>query len=246
MKSLSLVLCVLFWTTRASANIIFAGIAPDNSNAVQAQNSMMVVASNATTSSACVLIDSVLLGSNFVYTPCPSGFAGGDQTNVQTETFSAGSQNIANAADLRVTFDALESGGNSITIDRWVLYFWNPTTGAELVPGGIELSPVPYTINPTIQGGGNAEQVFKLDPQSIADLTLAGFNASTIIGMAVNLSNISGGPEAFYLSNQVTAEGVPEPGTYFLTIGALALLYRRVSSRRRTSLQATNSEGFSR
>lgn len=144
----------------------------------------------------------------------------------QSTTFVAGDKNIATPADLRITFDAVESGGNSITIDRLALYFWD-SAGNVLTPGGIELSPAPYVLPTTITGNGKAELVFKLDPQSIADLTNAGFSTTTIIGIAVNLSDVAGGPEGFYLSNAQVAEGVPEPGTWLLTGGALVLLYRR-------------------
>jgi hypothetical protein len=219
----SLLLAVWF-ALPAHAVLILSGPAPDNSNAIQVQNRFLGL-NNGSVQSACVLLDSLLPVSSASRTfTCGAGFAGGDHDANKSKLLSISEAGILDAADLRLTFDAVEPGGNSITIERLALFFYDGVSGALLTGSAVELAPVPMTLSSTNEGNGKPELVFRLDQTSINLLTAAGFNANTIVGMAVNFSGASGGPETFYLANQFNSEGIPEPGTWVLGATALGLL----------------------
>jgi len=84
----------------------------------------------------------------------------------------------------------------------------------------------------TQSGTGNAGYVFVLDSAQQTAATAAGAfnNVNNLVGLSAAASNAGGGPETFYLVNDLSAvqqsgpPGVPEPTTWLLMSVGLVLI----------------------
>ena len=149
----------------------------------------------------------------------------------QTQTRTISSLGLTSAANLRVVFNAVEPGGDNITLNDLQLTFFSPA-GTVLFNSGI-FTPVPF-IN-TFTGAGNSGFVFGLDATQAAAAQAAAFGSgfgSNLIGLGATASNATGGVETFFVANSPGGGGggtaIPEPGTIALFgAGLLALVARR-------------------
>jgi hypothetical protein len=235
--------------------VIYKVPGPDLSNTIQAQNFVLQVGKDpgdpANTESGCIALDTSggdITGAA-ACTAGGGGFVGGDEKS-QTQTRIAGDLGITDGNDLRILFDANESGGNSITIEDLRFLLLDPNTGdvifsADLSP--LCTNPVPLagvtvsasggcTIDPTVTGNGKNDALLRLDAAQAtafdAAVTLWGGGlANARVGLLANVSGVSGGFEGFYVGNIATLDPpVPEPGT--LAIVALGLACTLFARRR--------------
>ena len=224
MRLLWPVLCLV--PANLFGGIVYHSIAPDKSNAIQAQNRILSVQASGsnTTESGCILYGDVT-------SPCPTVTGGDTVVPSQSHTATFGTLGINDAANLAITFDAVESSGNSILLNQLVLYVWNDLGSGPLFTAS--LNNPNQNFASTLNGNGKAEAIFVLDQTSIDALNTLNFGPTWIIGMGASLSNVSSGAETFYVSTLGTAtnpEPVPEPTTWSLLavgLGVTAYLKRR-------------------
>ena len=150
------------------------------------------------------------------------GFSGGDE-QPSSQTRTAGALGILDGADLRIVFDANESGGNGITLAALRLLVLNPTTGALIFSADLA---APVVLAATLQGNGKSDALLALDAAQAtafdSAIVLSGVALADVrIGLNANLSDSSGGFESFYVGNRSNLGGVPEPSTYMLTAAGL-------------------------
>lgn len=153
----------------------------------------------------------------------------------QTGLVSVASTGLTNASDLRVIFNASQSGGGAITLNQvaLTLYSSSNTPQTFTFPTGIT-----YTLPDTLTGTGNSGFVFRLDDQQAA-AAQAFFSATTQIGLSASLSGATGGNETFFIAGTPSNPGggggagspVPEPAT----IGLVGIALTAVGLSRRKS-----------
>ncbi len=199
-------------------SIVYHSLAPDNSNALQAQNRILSVQASGsnTTESGCILFGDAT-------SPCPT-VTGGDTKVSQSGVETFATLGITDATQLAITFDAVESAGNSILLNQLVLQVWD-----DLGNHKFDTSISNYNFPSTLNGNGKAEAIFTLDAVSAAALNSLAFGGNWVIGLEATLSDVSSGEESFYVSTLDTAinpepSPVPEPATW-------SLLARRASAR---------------
>src|SRR4029453_7220132 len=117
----------------------------------------------------------------------------------QTQTRTIAQSGATSASNFAIVLNAVEPGGNSITVDNLAVRFYS-TTGATLYTASLA---APVTIPNTLTGIGNAGFVFVLDPGQAAAAEAAGAFANTanVIGLFASLSAATGGPETFFVGN---------------------------------------------
>jgi len=163
--------------------------------------------------------------------------------DVQTHTRLIADLNLASAADLRIVFDAAESGGSGIQLDNLVLTIYSPT-GDILFASRLS---APILFDSTNTGAGNSSFAFALDESDAAIAQAAAFNQSFFgsnrIGLSAAASGAEGGSETFWVTNALferrnhgngNANGeVPEPATaVLLGLGLFGLAaFRRKSAK---------------
>ena len=229
---------VLSLASRADASLIMVGVpGPDLNNSVQASTRVLEL-SHQGDESGCIQIN----GAGFdVSGVCWLGFAGGDE-QPQSQTRTAGTLGIADGADLRIVMDAVEPGGNGITLNDLRVVLQNPTTGALIFSADLV---APIVLPTTLTGTGKSDMLLRLDGAQAAALDAAvavsGVALSNVrIGLLANLSASAGGPEAFYVGDAATfdpgdpgdpggpGDPVPEPGTLLMMgAGVTSLVMRR-------------------
>lgn len=131
---------------------------------------------------------------------------------------------LTDASLLRIALNAVEPGGDSITLNNLTLRLFNDT-GSQAATTFSTTGPI--TFNQTLPGTGNSGFVFALDAAqaSIANTAISqGFDRLTL---SASLSNATGGPDTFF------AYAVPEPSTYMMLIGGLGLVGLLVRRRMR-------------
>ena len=249
MKKIQLLLAfVLALPASAYASLeIYKVPGPDLSNTVQAQTFVLQLG-DTPSESGCVTwtgLFSLTGGAACIGGP---GYTGGDEKPASI-TRTAGSLGIVNGSDLRILFDANESGGDSVDLEALRLLILDPTTGglifqADLgdpctmaggVPG-VTTAGSTCVINPTITGNGKNDALIRLDAAQAAAFdsaiaTWGGGLANVRIGLLANVGSTAGGFEGFYVGNIATLDPpVPEPAT--LAIVALGLACTLFARRR--------------
>src|SRR4029453_18074599 len=117
----------------------------------------------------------------------------------QTQTRTIAQSGATSASNFAIVLNAVEPGGNSITVDNLAVRFYS-TAGATLYTASLA---APVTLPNTLTGIGNAGFVFVLDPRQAAAAQAAGAFANTanVIGLFASLSSATGGPETFFVGN---------------------------------------------
>ena len=142
----------------------------------------------------------------------------------QTQTRTISSVLVTSAADLRVVFNAVEPGGDSISLDNLVLNIFS-STGALLFTSGAFTG---INFANTFTGAGNSGFVFALDAAQAAAAQAAAFGSgfgSNLIGLSATASNATGGFETFFVASgggRIPPQEIPVPGS--LALVGLALV----------------------
>lgn len=149
------------------------------------------------------------------------------QGNSQSVVRSLGQAGVASASELRLVFNAVEPGGDGITLDNLVLTLFSPS-GVQLFSSGA-FAPVEF--GDTNTGTGNSGFVFGLDADQAAQAQAAAFTnnfAANLIGLSASVSGATGGNETFFVARRPGSGGddggnpVPLPGTVaLLALGAI-------------------------
>jgi len=154
----------------------------------------------------------------------------------RTLTRSFSSLGIGSAADLRVTFHALEPGNSAkdISLIDLQLSLFSPS-GALLFKSG-EFAPIHFA--DTTTGAGAAGFIFGLDQIDVLQAQAQGFGGNfgnNLIGLSARVANATGGAETFYAGHGGAMSPIPEPETYALMLSGLAGLWlaRRRFARQR-------------
>jgi hypothetical protein len=229
MRFTSLLAATLLCFTAGSANASLIFLGPDSlaGQGVGAVTTTLTVMQDprATVESGCVAAG---VGGATVtgLAACPgSGPNGGNAftgTDEQPSTapVSAAALGLTDFADLRISFNAAEPAGNSITIDNLSLTLWDPATGLILDAYYIVDPEVFATTNP---GVGIMDGFFGLDATQAAQAnTLLALFPNLFLGLAANLSDTAGAFETFAFGVASDELAVPEPATLALLGAGLA------------------------
>ena len=227
----------------SSASLIqFAVPGPDIGNSLQAATRILELTSPgaSSTESGCVGWN----GSADVFTcglrPVAPALPGGDQ-QPQTQTRTAGDLGIDGGSDVRIVFDALEPGGDSVTLEALRLFVLDPTGGALIFSADLA---APIRLPSTLTVNGKSDLVLGLAPAQAADFD-ALVAASLIpladlrIGLYANLSDSTGEFEGFYVRDTESFGtgdiDLSEPVSLLLIgagFGLCAWRFRRAASKR--------------
>lgn len=232
-------LCASALVTNAFGSLVLLSPNPIdlNGTGLGAVNTVLTLNNTNNVSSGCVAPGS---GSSSVSTGC--GFTNNTvQTgNAQIGTPTLASLGVLNLSNLQIIFNANEPGNaREATVNQLALTLYGATgnTATFTLPSLVNL-------NPTLSGIGNSGFIFGLDTlqASQADTFLgaaANGGATGIrIGLGASLSNVTGGPDTFFVRNNPSGGGfsdqVPEPASMLLFgsgLVAVALLKRRRQAR---------------
>lgn len=233
-----------------SANLIPIGLVPSTGNGLGAVNTSISFSNSnnngnpALTESGCVgILGGAQSSSSAV---CPSGFAGGDNSNpqapsVKNQTYTAaqlGFSSTTNFANLVLLFNAIESDQN-ITLNNIALTLYGDGVSQTFSYVG---APISFNALP---GQGNAGYGFQLDAsQAAAANAFLALHPTTQIGTAATASGgLSSGDESIALSTITSTQPgggpsggqVPEPSSIYLTMAGMLLvsigMVRRQKSR---------------
>lgn len=138
----------------------------------------------------------------------------------------------SSAANLRIIFNASEPGNsaNSITLDNLVATIYSPTGDALWNSGSFTSVAFPTTEN----GTGKAGFVFGLDAAQSAEAQTF-WDGANRLGLSASASSATGGHETFFATTAAVSP-VPEPSTYLMLFGGLALLMLKSRGRSIKSL----------
>jgi len=140
----------------------------------------------------------------------------------QTLTRTVAELGILSAAGLRVVFNAVEPGGDSITLTDLVLKIYSSAGVLEFTSGAFVDQPFADTFT----GVGNSGFVFALDAVQAA--AAQGFLSPTdLIGLHASATDATGGPETFFVAQTLSPVPTlvitsPEPASLLLLGSGLA------------------------
>src|SRR5687768_2585950 len=196
MRFISLLAATLLCFTAGSANASLIFLGPDSlaGQGIGAVTTTLTVQQDAQATAEFGCVAGGVGGATVTGAgACPPGsgpigdpFTGTDEA-AGTTAVSATTLGLTDFANLRISFNAAEPSGNSITIDNLALTLWDPTDGSLLGAFFIE-DPVAFaTTNP---GVGILDGFFGLDDTqaALANFILAA-NPDLFLGLAANLSD---------------------------------------------------------
>jgi PEP-CTERM motif len=223
----------------AKADLVLVGEVTIGGTGLGTVNTVLTLTSqgNNTTEQGCVGRGA---GVDFIGSTASGACVAGATTDVQTgasqtQTRTLAEAGITTGANFAIMFNAVEPGGNSITMNTLSVTFYNATTGAVLFTANYTAAPHDFLVTNT--GTGNTGQEFTLNAAEAAQLQ--GFiNTNTTAGIRVGISTsegnplaATGGPETLFIFNSGAATVVPEPSTSVLMatglIGLVGFVRRR-------------------
>jgi len=133
---------------------------------------------------------------------------------------------------LRLGFNATEpANAPDATINSLALTLFSGNTAL----ASFTLGDTPLTLTNTLTGIGNFGFVFGLTATAQATFNSFLNSPNLSIGVATNLSNVTGGPETFNLATTGPGQVIPEPSTYVLMASGLLGLAGLARRRQRQS-----------
>ena len=214
----------LFGGAAAHASLVFTGPAAGNGSGIGSTNVVLTI-QNTGTESGCVGWNGTanVVGS----AACPGGLspaiAGGNEKtgSSQTQTQTIAATGITSAANLAVLFNVNEPAGNSIQIENISVTIYSPT-GAILFNSG-NMTGIPLFLPDSQQGQGNLGFAFVLDTAEAAAAQPFWSNLNNRIGVAGLVTNAAGSNDTFSVADRLAAGVTPEPSTFLMVGGMLAL-----------------------
>lgn len=146
------------------------------------------------------------------------------------------------AADLRIIFNPAEPGNdaaNGITLNNLVATIYSPTGDALWNSGTFTSISYPSTSS----GTGSAGFLFGLDATQSAQAQTF-YDGVNRLGLSATASAATGGQETFFAATTVQVSPVPEPSTYLMLFGGLALLIFKTKGRSIKSMLKDRSFNF--
>lgn len=222
-------LACLAASSLAQANLIFFGNIDDVPGGVGNSQTILSLSSPGNTSSETGEIG--IIGG---VEDCSGDFQGGcGSANNPLPLRTPGDANVASASELVIYLDAQEPGNdNAITLEALTLNVFGPTGDNTLLFSASYVGPDLDLLTCPGQGN-NCINAFLLDVPQAASLQGV-WDESNRIGLTATLSEATGGPDRFFLSNREDAgfppTEIPEPGSLALvalTLIGLGLLRRR-------------------
>jgi len=147
--------------------------------------------------------------------------AGGDTVEPLTEVLkfgipTLGELNWTSADDVNLLFNAVEPGGNGLTVTDVTLKFYSGDTVIAAIDGS-------FSLLSTNTGNGSAGFLINVDAAQQLYLDSTIFNQAGYSGYRIALEStitgVAGGPESF---SAISA--IPEPGTYAMMLAGLGLM----------------------
>lgn len=170
-----------------------------------------------------------------------NGFSSVTTGNTQAinNTLSIGTLG-ASASNLLIVFNASEPGNaaNSITLTNLVATIYSPKGDALWNSGTFSSVSFPTTET----GTGKAGFLFGLDSIQAAQAQ-SFWSSSNRLGLTASASDATGGHETFFATT-TSVSPVPEPSTYLMLFGGLALLILKSKGRSIKSLLKDKSFNF--
>ena len=224
-------------------SLVLSSATASNGTGLGSEPTILTIQGNGSTELGCVGSTSALTGTSFNST----GICGSGANDVKSGAGQIGPQTLAaggvtSASDFAIVFNANQTASGPITLTGLTAAFYSPTGNFLYETSGVSCTAVlnnTCTFPNTFSGTGKAGFVFQLDAAQAAAATAAGAfsNTNNIVGLSASASNVSGGPETFFLGSTSAQAGpppsTPEPASLFLTFMGVALVciggYRRSS-----------------
>jgi hypothetical protein len=222
----------------ARADLVYIGTVTIGGTGLGTVNTVLTLTSqgNNTTEQGCVGRNA---GGDFIGSTPSGACVVGTTTDVQTgasqtQTRTLAEAGITTGAGFAILFNAVEPGGNSITLNSLSANFYS-NTGTLLFTANY--TGTTHDFLNTQTGTGNTGEMFALNGAQAA-IVQGLINTNTAAGVRVGLSTMAGnplpaqgGPETFFIFNSGVATVTPEPSTVALMatglIGLVGFVRRR-------------------
>jgi hypothetical protein len=223
----------------ARADLVLVGTVTIGGTGLGTVNTVLTLTSqgNNTTEQGCVGRGAA---ADFIGSTASGACVAGPTTDVQTgasqtQTRTLAEAGITSGANFAILFNAVEPGGNSITMNSLSATFYS-LTGTILHTANYVGAPHDFLTTQT--GTGNTGEMFVLNAAEAATLQglIAGLGAANIrVGLSTKEGDplpAQGGPETFFIFNNGAATVTPEPSTVVLMATGLVGLVGFVRRRR--------------
>ncbi len=159
--------------------------------------------------------------------------AGGDTVNPLSDNQKYGIPSLSDlnwttASNVNLLFNAVEPGGDGLTVTDVTLKFYNGDTVIAAIDGN-------FTLASTVTGNGSAGFLIAVDQAQQTYLNNTVFNQQGAgnfrIALESTITGVAGGAESF---SALSVAAVPEPQTYAMMLAGLGLLgFARIRKSRR-------------